>query len=298
MKRIYIYCGAHKTASSMIRRFLNRESKVLLDKYGVFECGREAMMKTPFFDVIRKLSRGEDVSDSQYEAGSESFEDLCSLVADADSILLHNEDLFSPMFFNNAHTIAGYLAKLTSSFEERRVVLYIRRQPDYVESWFMQQIHVGMCARFDSYIRRQDLAALSWWNVLSSINLSFERSEIVCKPYETISSGSLEFLREFLRIVSLGDISLDGYNCESVNRSYSKKAYDMAMACYPILDVEEKKVFRQFLQKSFSTKTHPRARFFSDDERIELLKMHNEGNRRVFDRYIEGLDPVVLGYAV
>lgn len=298
MKRIYIYCGAHKTASSMIRRFLNRESKVLQEKYGVFECGREAMMKTPFFEVIRKLSRSEDVSDSQYEAGAKSFEDLCASAADADSILLHNEDLFSPMFFNNAHAIAGYLSALTSSFDERRVILYIRRQPDYVESWFMQQIHVGMRARFDSFIKRQDLGALSWWNVLSNINSSFDRSEIVCKPYETISSGSLEFLREFLRVVSLGDISLDSYNCESVNRSYSEKAYKMAMACYPMLDVEEKKVFRQFLQKSFSTKTHPRARFFSDEERIALLKMHSEGNRRVFDCYIGGLDPVAFGYAV
>lgn len=64
----------------------------------------------------------------------------------------------------------------------------------------------------------------------------------------------------------------------------------------PMLNDQERKLLRRFLQENFSTASHPRAELLTPEARQELFDRYAPSNRELFESHDLGGPGDVLGY--
>ncbi|ADE13578.1 hypothetical protein Nhal_0386 [Nitrosococcus halophilus Nc 4] len=286
MREVVFYCGAHKTASSMIRKFLRKNENFLEAKCDIKSYDREVIINSDFFNVISKLSSYQEVQNSEWNKGRDSFLSFMD-AGNYSKYLFHNEDFFTAMFFNNVGAISRYLSWVAEGMNTK-VIIYVRNQVDYIESWYLQKIHTGNIVSFDKYLSRINLNGFSWTKVLDAIASNFGRENVNCIPYESIQHGSKEYLQNFISLLTDKNIDISNYDTEGQNRSFSGIAVDMAVNFYPRLNRKEQKILRKFLQENFSTRTHEKPILFLPEERDNIKKIYSKDNKILFKKYISG----------
>ncbi|MBW5798986.1 hypothetical protein [Halomonas elongata] len=300
-QKLYLHIGAHKTASSFIQTLLRENDQALL-RHGLKVVPRPRLMKSDFYKELSSVNRRKREGDVE-KARKEIYTLLP--VKKGRDCLFTSEDLFSSLrvsdFYQNIKESLRFLKSLLDD-QELHVILYIRRQADYVESKYTQFIHIGRSVSFDEFLEGNIPRHLSWEAVANDIAEVVGESNVHVKPYESIKKrGGEGFFKEFLELVGINEytgikFSPSVETGKGANRSYSAVAMEIAKKVNPILTEEDQKVFRSFLQENFSTATHKRAEFFSEKEKKEIFDYYSECNRRVFEKYVEGYDGEELGY--
>lgn len=294
-KEIVFYCGAHKTASSMIRKFLRNKRQLLEKSLNTTTIDRSEIMTSQFFEPIKKMSAGIEVDIELKKSGKDKLNALVESSGNYEKYILHNEDFFNAIFFDGYVNIIEYLAS-SSVDHKSKFVLYIREQSSYIESWYMQQIHTGRSVSFDDYFTKVKSKNLDWLDIVEQASKIFGNENILIKPYETIyQEGSKKYLSDFLD-ETCGVIDIGDYDVESQNRSFSNIAMEMALQFYPKISVEERKILRSFLQKNFSTRTHSRPMLLNEMQREEIKLHYSERNKLLFESYLIKYDGKDLGY--
>lgn len=289
-RRVILHIGAHKTASSLLQSVLRTHTE-MLQHDGLQVLHRSQLMDSPFHAALWATESAED---AQREIPPAVQDWLATAVPqDAPTLLLSNEDFFNrpstPDFFGH---IGHRLAFVQRCFPqaELAVILYTRSQADYVESLYMQHVHVGRMPKFPVFVERFADADLSWARVADEIAAVVGLRNTKVAPYESIKRiGDLAFYREFLRRCGIAEPSRYAFDpslarSRGANRSYSALAMQIAARVYPLLDKpEERALLRRFLQENFSNVTHPRAVLFTPEQRAAFLGRFHEGNMRLFD---------------
>ena len=203
----------------------------------------------------------------------------------------------APMSYTVDKTLASLMAlKYLTMGQEVSIVCIVRRQDKYLESYYLQKIQGGLSMTFEDFLAQIDLGAISWKNVVDIAEDVFGKDNITIFPFETIYSSEEAFLRRFISCFSDSDL-FDYSNLDiPKNRSYSEVALQLALLGNKLLEPEERKLLRRFLQEHFSNATHPRAKLMTRERSAEVLGMHSEGNIALFAKYCPGLDPAALGY--
>lgn len=292
-RRLTLHIGAHKTASSLLQATLRRDASTLRGR-GLFQVHRQPILKSDFHADVRRLIQGE-ARQSSLEEGRESF---AGLLEDKDGdVLLTNEDFFEsfnrPQFYRHIGPTLEHVCEVAGT-RDIRVVLYVRSQVDYIESLFMHHIHLGHDRQFDTFLADYLDFDLSWKRVLDDIAGVVGRENVVAIPYEAIKRvGSSAFYRTFLSACGVSEtadleITEDESRDRSANRSYSQDALEIASVVNPLLDKDGRNTLRQFLQRKYSTATHPRAVLVPDDRRQEILARLREDNEQLFAEYLSG----------
>lgn len=291
MKSLIFYVGAHKTATSLLRSLIDRNARELESKFSISSINRSRIIENPFFDCVRELEQGRELPPSAFEKGRAHFLELID-TCPCNTVLLHCEDFYSSMFFNHADKVSSYYRYVTAGMDAK-VILYVRSQPSYIESWYMQLVHIGEAVPFEEYYASLDLNSLSWWRVVQGISLFTEAIKVV--PYESIFESTTKFINNFFSECG-AEVDCSEYLVENQNRSFSGIAYNIAMYAYSYLNEEERHTLRKFLQEHFSTRTHEPASFLSSAARKHILDMHRKGNLQLFEQYLPEYDPRKLGY--
>lgn len=266
----------------------------LASRYGVHCVGRREILDSDYFSVVQMLKQGKTVSEALEVRAIKSFQNIVE-GTDCDTVIFSAEDFFSPLFFKNARRVSSWLSRLSEGYQ-KEMILYTRKQSDYLESWYMQLIHVGKLVDYQDYLNDLDLDAISWLDVLDEISNGFDGGRLVIRPFEMIKAlGSRAFLNDFLEGLnsSIKQKDLPSYDLHSVNRSFSYVAFLMAKAARPHLDDAEWVKLRKFLQNKFSTKTHERMKFPLS---AGISERHAKGNEAMFSKYMPEYDAESLGY--
>jgi hypothetical protein len=202
-----------------------------------------------------------------------------------------------PLSYSVDKTLASLMAmKYLTMGHEVKAVCIVRRQDKYLESYYLQKVQGGASMSFDEFLEQVDLEAVSWNKVVDIAEGVFGPGNVDVFPFETIYSGEQAFLRRFISCFADPDaFEYDNLDIPK-NRSYSEVALRIALVGNSLLEPEERKLLRGFLQEHFSNATHPRARLMTPEQSAEILGMHAEGNKALLEKYCPEHDAAALGY--
>ncbi len=303
-KDIYLYIGAHKTASTTVRRLLKGCDGVLATR-GVKLVLRDTIVSSSFFRHLTRVISGK----APPEAAAVSAADLAELrgfVAGPHSrVLMTSEDMFKRLPLGKFYDNIGLGLRLIQQLlpEDRvHVVFYTRRQAPYVESCYLQLVHLGRSLSFSKFIQKELPTHLLWNRVCDEITAALGPGRLIVKPFEIIRDlGGDGFFHDFAESVGIPDPKslpldqavLDG---KRANRSYSDVAMRMALIAAPVIREQDNKRLRSFLQEHFSTETYPRPQLFSPQQIAQMTALYAKDNAALFAQYMPQYDGAALGY--
>ena len=268
--RVVLHVGAHKTGSSLVQKFL-RDNRKALSAGGIHYVPRS--------DMNTLVGWG--------KALHESPELLRGRLADVTSghrvVLASHENTLgrpfvkgTPGLYPDGPRNAKELGQILDGFDYT-VVVYIRPQADFVESYYLQSLHEGGTQTFAQWVDAMiDVEALSWRPLIDALEESLGPDRVVVKDFREIHHGQEEFLRRFFAAIDV-DPRISLSYAPVRNPSISEKGMQMALAVNPLLSSpKQRKAVRVFLQKHFSNRRYPRPTLFSDDERRQLSQLYDE----------------------
>lgn len=301
-RKIYFHIGAHKTASSFLQANLCT-CQDALSQAGLDVVLRQEILNTPFSKELGEVAHGTRDPDTMSPRSKRNLGEILS--RRKGNILITNEDLVSSLniqdFYQNIDAAARYIHDALPNFDVF-IILYTRTQADYLESVYMQYVHLGRKLKFEQFMKRTENVNFSWLRVVEALASVVPHERILIRPFERIrQAGPDDFFREFLSLCGIQDTEKFEAQKETstgriANRSYGELGMKIARQVNPMLNEQERKLLRRFLQEHFSTATHPRAALLGSEARAEIFETYAVSNRELFEKYDLGGPGNGLGY--
>lgn len=272
--KITLHVGAHKTGTSLIQKYM-RDKPEQLASFGVRVISRSDTNTLIgwgkiLIDKPQLLSDRLDVESADTSARY--------IVASHENTLgrphLPSGDYLYPESATRVAALAGILGDRDS-----RVIMYLRPQASFLESYYLQLVQQGESFTFDQWLDRVDFDRLSWRPVVDSLRASLGPDRVAIGDFEEIRAGQELFLAGFFHRIDPAITVKPEYSARR-NLSISDKGLRIALAVNPHLrTADEKKHMRAFLQKHFSNAAYPRPVLFSDQHRAELEARYGDEYR-------------------
>jgi hypothetical protein len=271
---LYIHIGTHKTGSTSIQHALKNIGKQSLDEGWRF-------IKNP--KIMKCLSQSTKYDKGLVSSYRDELDSLVSSVKSTKKIIVSSEHYsgIATDGYQNSGIIASMLRDATSKYKVK-IIIYLRRQDDFVESMYTQMIHQGGTLEFDCFLKGFDsLEALDYQRMLNDYSLSFGRENIIVRSYHEASRRGL--LNDFSEII-VSDL-LKKSTSERSNPSYSSHALEIAKKCNQHLDTKQQSRLRRALQRVMIKNNLDDFLFFSNEDRLQFQEKYNNSNRCVADQY-------------
>lgn len=270
-KTVAFHVGAHKTGTSLIQKYM-RDNRHELRKNRMYYLSRsETNDYVGWGNALRE----------QPERLRGRIAKIFANPWYRTVVASHENTLGRPLRSRGAHLypdapdIVEALQRALRPYDGR-VLLSIRPQDEFVESYYLQRVHEGRSPRFAEWLQGIDLEALSWRPAVEALTSAFgaERVEII--DFRVIKHGQNAYVEDFLRRVNPQWSAAVEYEAIR-NPSISGKGLEIALAVNPLLESgEERKQFRTFLQKHFNNRRSPRPELLSDEDRAWLRSRYGD----------------------
>ena len=286
-----LHVGLPKAGSSLLQKCLNAERE---------RCAEAG---------VRVITRGEfdELTDRRHLRWRRNGADASGLahaltglaeLADERRVVISHEDLLGSITSFRTGQMYPWaeqvLTELAGILRPRRmrVLLYVRRQDRFLESVYLQLIRVGESLTFEDFLAGfPGPTSLSWTDLATRLARAAEAcdGELVADYFEQINHGARRFCRDFMERAGLPRPTTFGFATQRVNRGYSEPALVIARAANPVLDGEDRRLLRRFLDENFSNRTHPRPQLLDDGRRHELLAALADDNHAFHERFAGAL---------
>jgi hypothetical protein len=280
---VLLHLGVHKTATTSIQEMLWQ---------GVDLMAQRRIGLMPRHETAQTIGFGDRLvtTPKKFQRAFDAFRADPAL----DTLVISHEDVLSQPFVFGTPGLyphaEQYLTVLRSVTGPGRVVVTLRPQHAFIESWYLQHIHTGGSMSFQAYVGQLDLDDLSWRPLVAAMDRLWGRDNVVVLDFEVIRQGQEVFVQHFLDSTGI-DLGLHPGHSGSHNRSLSERGLQMARAVNPLLDsADHRRKVRDFLQRRFSNADYPRARLFEEDQRAEVGERYFAEYRELVDR--PGAPPV------
>ncbi len=263
--------GAHKTGTSLVQKYC-RDNLALLR--------REKLVYLARGEMNDLIGWGAELRDTPDLLASR----LRALTRNRfvrDVIASHENTIGRPFLARVGPTLYPQAPELIEALAEVlrpyrvRIVLSIRPQDEFLESYYLQTIQVGKHYTFEKWLSGIDLDAISWRPLVTVLHDAFGAENVELMDFRRIREGQDAYLRYFF---SLADPDLDlpiSYE-PTRNASISGKGLELALAANGFLrNGPERKSMRVFLQSNFSNRDYPRPVLLSDEQKHWLRERYN-----------------------
>lgn len=274
---LFIHIGTHKTGTTAIQRAFKADEKAL-QKEGLVRlrsCDRIALPS------LRTAELEAMTASLQQEAGRRSARPVRYLMT---------SEGFSgdPMTgYADAPIVASRLRAATQGFDAR-IILFLRRQDDFLESWYTQRIHEGGSETFEEFLQLIRLEEMSWLRLAEAYAAEFGRENLIVRRYhKAFYPQPADLLVDFCRIVGVRQELIARSLGRVRNQGFSREAVELARSCNPHLDKARQKQLRQLLQTLSAKPVHSRYAYFTEPQREQLLALHQTTNEEVARLYLQ-----------
>jgi hypothetical protein len=287
-KTLWIHVGIHKTGTTFLQNLLAEERhglqafSIWFDKQSI-ELGEFLSQSSPLPES--ELAKQQQILRDRYEARAEEV------------IILSSEFFFGDpdVAYQNIGAVARDLKALTSDFEVK-IVACIRRQDDFIQSWYHQYVKRGGADGFPQYAQRVGLHRFRWDELLDSYEKQFGRENLRVLVYEKIARINESLINTFFNGLGF-PFHMHPREFPHFNLSFSEKGLKLALLCYPHLDLQERKQLRDFLLGTFPKGRNEKFKLLSEDEKKTLMQSCRESNLRCFEKYCGPAEEAArLGY--
>lgn len=303
MKTIYIHIGTHKTGTTSIQNFLFKNRKKLIDRGFLYPLSGIPKRKNSFGHSHLVTVILENTEADTYNPNAGGWQEL---LAEANSLQEKNIVISSENFciskFNleQIYKIKNYLSQYTV-----KIIIYLRRQDDYLISKYCQLIRAGKYSQnFKQYIidekwigdyyqllkpwkevfgikniivrvfEKEQLKNSLIDDFLDSIKYPQDRSELIKTPRQNISPSikQIKFNQYYNKIVK---------DCFSLTPKQYQNIY---LAKLNNILRKPSKIINTIINKMPDLIVS--NQLLSVEERIELIKEFEESNQKVAREYL------------
>ena len=290
MATLYIHIGTHKTGTSTIQNTLNLNLNNHLGikrDLGVIGTIREFYQMMSMKEEERALTR--KVADT-----INPFIREC-LPLGMQKFLISFEG-FSGNFndgYRHSQTVASALQQVTDALhaiDDVKIIIYLRRQDDFVESIYNQTIKEGSSKTFGDYILTLDKEHFNWEKLLEHYAAVFGQENLIVKRYDKKHlPGTESLLKDFYAILGINDFQMPQGNS---NLGLSKEAIEVARVVNGHLNApRQKQELRALLEATNQKEVYEKYSLFETEAaRRAFLKQYQESNRTVAATYFGETD--------
>jgi hypothetical protein len=280
--KLYLHIGTHKTGTTTIQRFLKEKAESLKSK---------GIVWIPNLKNTRTLKTCTSV-DSQLI--NECKKELKLTIARygqnnaCDSYLMSYEGLSGSPYlgYTNSNLIAKQLAEITNDFDVK-IIVYLRKQDDFVESMYTQLIHIGESLTFNEFLESLPVNAFNWQTLLANYSEYFGEENIIVKRYgKSFLPEKNSLIEGFLECFD-ADIGVlpQSKKAKSHNKGYSRDALEIARLSNAYLSNEEKERLHTLLSSVSAKEAFTSYNYFDDTARLKFFKQFKEPNSKIARKY-------------
>lgn len=282
MTVLYIHAGTHKTASTTIQHALRSAAPLAGEAEGWMVLPRpiaaHGFMAADDHDedLVQQFQSQLESSIRDIESSHRSTRFVLSFEGLSGSTMLG---------YLNSEVVASMLRDATSRYEVK-VIVYLRRQDEWLESMYTQSIHEGGACGFDEFKARFETpGALDYHRFLEGFRTCFGDDGLIVRSYHAASDWGI--VADFADII--GSTALRNARSESrLNPSYSRPALEIARRANPNLAPDQRRSLRKALQRVMPKPKGGSFGLLSASERDAFLARYSNSNRMVADRYFGG----------
>jgi len=186
--------------------------------------------------------------------------------------------------YQNARAVAECVREITQDYDVY-ILVYLRRQDDFMESLYTQWIQQGESYKFQQFVNKFTGCDFNWKELLESYSQFFGKGRIIVRRYTKAYLPEADsLLKDFAKIVGIQSNIIDTI-VETPNRGYSRDAVQLARLVDPYLSDQEKKVFRRILQQTNSKQPFDDYSYWNREERSKFLAQYSQSNAIVAREY-------------
>lgn len=187
--------------------------------------------------------------------------------------------------YENTNKIAESLKIITKDIDTK-IIIYLRRQDEFVESLYTQMIHQGESYDFESFINKFSEKDFNWSNLLNSYSNYYGKDNLIVRKYdESYLSANGGIINDFTKILSK-NIKLN--KSLSVNKGYSRDALEIARILNPNLSISEKHLLRSLLRQTSTKQPFENYSYWIDNEQRLFLEKYSKSNFQVTKEFFKG----------
>ena len=303
MPVVYLHIGMPKTGTTTLQFFLGKNRKVL-NKNGVDYPNASLFLTKLGYNPNRNaLWVHQGYGKPKYDAYVQTLIDICKK---HDTVVLSDEGIYH-RYYRKPELIRTLKERLSAAGIDLKVVVYLRRQDDYLYSLWAQYVKEYVTDSFEDWLETGDnKAAVDYRMYLERLSDDIGEENLVVRPYEREQLKNKSINDDFLAL--LGLTITEEYT--EAKADYNVSLQDIYLEVKRMLNHERAfgmnkttagKKPGQFRIAAFHTKAIVRAQekaraegtlqdrsCFPTSRRTEFMKEFEDGNRAVAQRHLKG----------
>ena len=310
MSTLYLHIGTPKTGTSAIQKFLPL-NKELLEEQGYcypdfgYRFPGIGVNRNAHFMVYHKMCGPEEEAEirkSEDERFYEGLDKIKELANTYPNIILSDENIWNG-YWKRKNFWSVLKDALTERGIDLKVIVYLRRQDQLIESYWSQQVRETMQKSFQDYVNSDsyNYFKLDYYNQLEKIAAVVGKENIIVRVYEKqqYEGNGNTLISDFLKVLGLelddryesadivANTSLHGSYLE-VKRILNK------MDCFRSKMNWAVKYLRTAQSETENKFGVIKTKYFTYEQQKAFLGKYNEGNTAVAREYMNREDGVLF----
>ena len=300
MKTLYLHIGTHKTGTSAIQQFctLNNE-KMEQHGFSYPDFGFRYLKRNAQRNGLWLTTYYWDENNVRHpEVEDERFLEVLRIVNEkfktCDTVILSDEAIWRNFYITKFMRFHQLMEDARKNGYEVKVVIYLRRQDSFVESWWNQIIKGSQkeTITFQDFLK--DAYYLDYYGILSAYADEVGEENLIVRRFRDAVKGP-GIVADFMNIVGL-EIT-DEYEAET--DEVNTGLYGNLVEIKRIINQSEGLIYMDNpliryglgLSAGASKAAYPCSEF-SEEERTEFMKQFEEDNQKIVDRFIKDDQPL------
>lgn len=282
MTELCIHIGTHKTGTTAIQNALRHS----LSNASQDTATESWTLVQPPYELIQQVMLAEEYSETLAGQLQAALVELTASDSNSQFVLSH-EGLSGAASsgYRNSNVVAKILREATREFNVS-ILVYLRRQDDWLESMYTQNIHEGHSIEFDAFLNQfAATGSLDYQRFLAGYQTEFGKDNLEVRSYH--QSGNEGIVADFAKVLNCQALASHA-PAERANPSYSKLGVEVARLANPRLDVEQRRLLRSALQKTMAKPAAVRFSYFLNSQRQEFVERFVGSNQAVADEWFAG----------
>ena len=188
--------------------------------------------------------------------------------------------------FENSGEVARNVFEITKDLNlDIKIIVYLRRQDDFIESLYTQSIHLGGHKTFDEFISDFNEDAFHWDKLLNSYAGVFGKENIIVKRYhKSFLPENDSLIKEFGTILN-SNVLMSFNKTNPRNRGISRDALEITRITNQYLNSEDQYLLRSIFQESNAKQPFESYAYMDSERRKSYLKRFSKSNALVSNAY-------------
>lgn len=305
MSTLFLHIGTPKTGTSSIQFFLSK-NHTALKKFGF--CYPDFSFRFPgitparngHFLVQKDSSKKgmQQVCDNKY--WEQGFDKVISILNQNQNVVLSDEGIWNA-FHNFEDFWPALQQKITTSNHELKVIVYVRRQDDLVQSYWAQQVKETSTLPFQKYLKKGSWKKfhMFYYDELNAIAAVIGKENLLVRPYEKNQFLNQNLIEDFLALLQIPLDSNFSYPDPQVNTSISGEYLEVKRILNKEATFAQKGNYMIPLLIDLSLEHPPKMKLeqltrFTHAQKMEFLAQFEEQNQKLAKEYLQHADGILF----